>query len=126
MSRRSPEIAPKYSLYRDLIKTVDSGPYTEEKHGVNMADYAFANIQVLAGHAADNPNIQVLYWSEELGQFIPDNTALSFTGIGAGKPYEVSVKTYGRIIFVEVTGTINGASAGIKILVSGYGLNHTA
>lgn len=123
---RSPKMAPEYAVYRDAIKTIDGGgPYTQQEHGINMNDYRFANIQVVVGHSGDNPNIKVMFWSEEAGAFIDSNPAASSTGLGAGKSYEVTVECRGRIMLVEVTGTINASSTGVKVLVSGYSLDHT-
>jgi hypothetical protein len=119
---RAPKMAPDYVLYRDAVAAADAGPYTVQEHGINMGDYRFANIQVIPGGAGDNPTLRVLFWSEEAGQFIRANPDATVAGAGAGTPYEYTVECRGRIMFVELTGTL---AVGTKVLVSGYSLDHT-
>jgi hypothetical protein len=117
---RAPAMAPDYSLYREAVAAADSGPYSTKEHGINMGDYRFANIQVLPAGTA-TPTIRVMFWSDKLGQFIRANPDLTVTG-ALGIPFEYTVECRGRIMFVELTGTLTG---GVDVLVSGYSIDHT-
>lgn len=119
---RSPSMAPDYALYREGVATADGGgPYTTKEHGVNMADYQFANIQVLPAAGA-TPTIRAMFWSERAGMFIHASPDLTVTGT-LGVPFEYAVPCYGRIMYVEVTGA--DLTGGVDIAVSGYSLDHT-
>lgn len=119
---RAPAMAPDYALYRQGVAAADAGPYSVKEHGINMGDYRFANIQALPAVGA-NPTLRVLFWSDRLGQFIRSNPDLTVTGAGAGIAYEYTVECRGRIMLVELTGTLTG---GVDVLVSGYSIDHTA
>jgi len=113
-------MAPDYALYREGVAAADSGPYSIKEHGVNMGDYRFAHIQVLPAGTA-TPTIRVMFWSEKAGQFIRAEPDLTVTG-ALGAPFEYTVECRGRIMLVELTGTLTG---GVDVLVSGHSLDHT-
>lgn len=112
----NPNKAPDYLLHRD-VAAVDTANSDVKTDGMNMAGYRIANIQVVP-KAGQNPTTEVMFWSDEADEFIPANTALSFTGLGNDKPYEVSVEANSRIIWVKITvGTA-------KISISGWELEY--
>ena len=112
----SPKRAPEYVLYRD-VNVVDSADSTVKAHGMNMAGFRFANIQVVPD-AGQNPTTEVMFWSEEADKFIKEHVALIKTGIGSATPYEFSVDANGRIFWVKQT-----VGTG-KIFVSGWEEEH--
>lgn len=119
----SAQVAPNYGLHRDNITVADVlATLTTKAHGINMGAYRLANIQIAPKTGSGNPTVDVLFWSEQLGKFIPQHTALTFAAAGAGVAWEATVESNGRIIMVALTGTLTG---GIDVLVSGYELDHT-
>jgi len=115
------QLAPRYVLHRLVEDAVDSAPFDRKVDGMQMADHRFVNIQVLPSTLAD-PSIEVLFWSEEAGKFVSAHTPITFAGIGAGDPYEVSVEVHGRLIFVAVTaGVVAGDT--VKVMTGGYGVD---
>jgi len=130
---RSPAYAPNWQLNR-VVSAQDSGPYTDEKLGINCNDYEHVRFSVVpydydptinssaAPGGSANPNIEVRIWSEGAGQFLKFDTAITKTGLGAGIAYMVDVpNAYGAVLFVEVTNALGGIAA---IYSQGYGLNH--
>lgn len=116
------QLAPKYVLHRVVEDAVETPPFDRKVDGMQMADHRWANIQVLPSALA-NPDIVVLFWSEEAGQFIQEHAPTNFAGKGAGVPYEVSVEVHGRLMLVAViSGTMAGGDV-VKIMTSGYGVD---
>jgi len=130
----SPEIAPKYALYREVAATDGAGPFTTKDHGINMGHYRFANIQVVpmdkptveesTGAGTTNAGAEVYFWNDALGKYVQGNPAITKTGPGAGVAYEFTVECLGRIMFVAVPGAVI-AGQGVALFVSGYDLDHT-
>jgi len=118
-TKRSPMLAPGYSLHRYVAEAKDTLPETVQAHGMNMAGHRFANIQVVPVDGA-NPDIKVLFWSEEASMFIDEHVALAFASKGVDVPYEFSVDVHGREIFVAV---VDGVAAGqkVRVFVGGFG-----
>jgi hypothetical protein len=96
---------------------------TDPKRGINMGGYRVANVQVVpvgAGKAVTDPAVEVLFWSEAVGEFIPEHVTIAKAGIGDGKSYEFEVECNGRIMFVAITGgLIAGEEA--EVHVAGFG-----
>ena len=117
-TKRSPMLAPGYALHRYVAEAIDSLPETVQAHGMNMAGHGIANIQVVPSDGA-NPDIKVLFWSEEASAFIDKHVALAFAGKGANVAYELDLDVNGREIFIAVIG---GVAAGQKvhIFVGGF------
>lgn len=115
---RSPQRVPEYVYYRN-VAAVDVLADLEEKHGMNMAGYDYAHIQVVP--VTGNPTVTVLWWSDGANKFIQEHTAISKTGVGDGIPYEFTVECRGRIMMVAVTVMTAGSA---KIYVGGYGRRH--
>ena len=111
----NPLRAPEYNLHR-VVDAVDAAADTVKAHGMLMQDYKYANIGVVPAGGAD-PDIEVMFWSDEAGAFISAHTALAFSGIGANTPYEVTVEANGRRIWVMVPTLAAGSC---KILVGGF------
>lgn len=115
---RSPISAPLYAYHRELIAN-DTLPITVENHGINMAGYADAHIQVTPT-GGDNPSIQVQFWNEEAGEFVDPHSAYAYAGKGANIPYEITVPANGRILHVAV---VAGSGVGKTVItVSGFGM----
>jgi hypothetical protein len=112
---QNPERAPEYNLHRE-VAAADVAADTVKAHGMVMQDYRYANIQVVPAGGA-NPDIEVMFWSEEAGAFISEHTALAFSGIGVNTPYEVTVDANGRRLWVMVP---TMAAGSCKIFVGGF------
>lgn len=110
--------SPTYVLHRETA-AVDSSVNSYD-HGINTSYYAKANIQVVPSGGA-NPNVEVLWWSDEASKFISEHVALAKAGVGANTPFEFTVDCLSRVMFVSVTAIAAGS---VKIFVSGAGLNH--
>ena len=113
--------APDYAIHRKDVAAVDTLPETEELHGMNMQGFEVAHIQVIPSGGAD-PDVEVLYWSPQAGEFIVVDPADTRTGAGVDTPYEFTVQVRGRLIFVAVTTLAAGQVD--RILVSGQELDH--
>ena len=119
---RSPASAPEYAKHREgPITAVDTLPEANIAHGMNMRGFLRANIQVNPSGGA-NPSVSVLFWNQELGQFVQANPALTFAGVGADTPFEIGVDVNSRIIFVAVTTLAAGQVD--SIFVAGSELDH--
>lgn len=113
-TKGSPQLAPGYALYREADAS-DPTTITDRSKGINMGDHRFANIQIVPSGGA-NPTVEVLWWSEEAGQFISEHTALSFPPKGVNTPWETSVECRGRIMLVKLTTLSAGL---VKVFVGG-------
>lgn len=112
----NPFQAPDYALHRSGVTAVDGASITDRRRGINMAGNAQAHIQVVPSGTA-NPSVEVLWWSEAAGKFIPEHTALAKAGPGSNKSYEFTVDAKGRIMFVAMK-TLTAGS--VEIAVSGF------
>ncbi len=121
-TKRSPELAPGYALHRYVAEAKDTLPETTKEHGMNMAGHRFANIQIVPVDGA-NPDIKILFWSEEASKFIDKHVGMAFAGKGVDTPWEMEIEVLGRIIFVAV---IDGVAAGQKVRVFVGGFDATA
>jgi len=117
---QSVQQAPKYQLYRDAVTAVDSLPMADQKQGINLAGYKQAHIQIIPSGGA-NPTVAVLWWSEDAGKFIQEQTPITKTGVGANTAYEFTVDARGRIMFVAFTTLASGSC---KVAVAGFDLNN--
>jgi len=126
------QLSPNYQLYR-VISAADSGPFTNKGDGINLAEHRLANIQVVpiddtviegAGIGASDPDVEVYFWNDTLGQYIQANPDISRAGIGAGVPYEFDVEVKGRYMFVALSSAPAGGEA-VAIFVAGYDTAHT-
>jgi hypothetical protein len=109
------ERAPEYGLHRE-VDAPDAAASTVKNHGMVMQDYRWANVQVVPAGGA-NPDIEVMFWSDEAGAFVSEHTPLSFSGIGVNTPYEATVEANGRRIWVKVPTMAAGTC---KIFVGGF------
>ncbi len=110
------QAAPVYGTHRKDVTAADAGAPTDRNKGVNTGPWSKANIQVIPT-GADDPVVQVLFWSEALGAFVPDHGAgYTFAAKGAGVAWETTVEANGRIIWVQLTGTV---ATGTSVYVSG-------
>lgn len=114
----NPFQAPSYARHRSGIAALDVAAITKRERGINMASHAQGHVQVVPSSGA-NPDVEVLWWSEEASQFISENPAIAKSGAGIDTPYEFTVEARGRIMFVSVTG---GATGSIEIMVSGFNI----
>lgn len=114
--KSSPKLAPEYALHRSEVVAVDTLPETVRSHGINMASHTFAHIQVVPSGGA-NPNVVILWWSEAAGRFIQEHTPITRAGVGVDIPYEFTVDSRGRIMFVAITAIAAGT---VDVHVSGY------
>jgi len=119
----SPQMAPEYVLHRHLEGAADGASEIIMQHGINMAGFEWANIQVVPSAMA-SPVVQVLFWSEEAAKYIVDHTEIEFLAKGDGVAWEASIDARGRKIFVKV---VSGVPAGqeCKIFVAGYRNRHS-
>jgi hypothetical protein len=85
---------------------------------MNMAGYDNAIVRVIPDNGAD-PDIEILFWSEEAEKFIADATGLTATGKGTDIPYDYTCVVNNRIIFVFVTGTVTGDDT-VEVLIAGH------
>jgi len=110
-------MSPDFQLYRTVTDAADSLPETDIDKGLNTADYEDLIIEVVP--TGCDPTIEVLFWSESASAFIKEHTAMSYAGIGSGVAFQVRVNSFGRKLFVAVTGTI-GAGDVIVLNVAGW------
>ena len=107
--------APKYTLHRELV-TAPDGAVTIEMQGFVASGYEKVHVQVVAAGGA-NPSVEVLTWSDQLGEFISLHDPLTFAGKGADKSYEFTVDGLGRRMFVAVTAIAAGSAS---VYVAGW------
>lgn len=112
----NPKLAPNYALHRDAVTAADTLPETERSHGINMASHSHAHIQVVPSGGA-NPSVGVQWWSEVAGAFAQEQVPIVKAGVGADVPYEFTIESRGRIMFVPVTTIAAGA---VSVYVAGY------
>jgi len=110
---------PVYAYHRYLSGASDTPPETVKRHGLNTAGFQFAHVQVVPVDGA-NPNVKVLFWSEEAAKFVEKHSSLSFASKGVDTPYEFDVECNGRTMFVSVP---SGVTAGQKCRVYAAGFN---
>lgn len=112
----NPTLAPEYALHREAVTAADTPPETERGHGINMASYSHAHIQVVPSGGA-NPSVGVQWWSEVAGEFVQEHTPISRAGVGVDTAYEFTIESRGRIMFIPVTAIAAGA---VSVHVAGY------
>jgi hypothetical protein len=118
---RNPLQSPEYACHRIVKDAADTLPETDKARGINMRAALRALVQVVPAGGA-NPTVAVLWWSEEAGRFIQEHTPITYAGVGANTPYEFSLDSYGRIMFVAVTAGV-AATQSVRVMVSGAELN---
>lgn len=120
---RSIQRSPDFEQYKVVSEAPDGGgPYTEKKHGVATDNWLSTIIDV-AVSASANPSVNVLFWSEAAGQFVADDGVSTVAAKGAGVSWQKIVNSAGRVMFVEVLGTV-GANQTVTISVAGTELEH--
>jgi hypothetical protein len=129
--------APEYELNR-IVKVADSTRRIKQL-GCNFGpSQAWGMIQVvpintdsppenlqsvdLLTGATSNPVVNILFWNDALGIFIPRTPALGFTAQGAGVATEYEVAAAARILMVEVASGVT-AGQGVLIFCSGHSLS---
>lgn len=117
---QSPILAPEYNLHRIVKDANDAGTIDDGRRGMNMQSYSHAHVQILPSGGA-NPDVKILFFSPELGEFIaphPDQE-IAFAGAGPDVPYDFSFEPRGRKFFVFVTSGVSAADV-VKIFVAGF------
>lgn len=109
--------SPEKTLHRSSVTAVD-GEKTDKVGALNSFGHQRAHIQVVPSEDATDVSIEVLWWSDALGKFISEQPPLTKTGAD-GVPYEFSVESGGRIMFVAVTSIATGS---VSVYVGGSGL----
>lgn len=123
----SPSTSPRFTLHRIVEDAIDSGSITDSHKGMNMAGYDTAVIQVVPKTTSGSPapDIEVLSWSEEAGQFVSASTPRTANAPAANTPYEYTCDVFGGVIFVYVTGTL-AAGDSAEIYIAGAELDHNS
>lgn len=112
----SPLAAPRYARHRSEVTAADGAAIANRMLGCNTENYTHTHIQVVPSGGA-NPTAEVLWWSEEAGQFVSEHTAISKAGTGADTPFEFTVASQGRILFVKLTSISAGS---VEVMVAGF------
>ncbi len=112
----NPRLAPEYALHRQKVTAPDALPETKHTRGINMTSHTQAHIQVVPTGGA-NPTVAVLWWSTAAGKFVQEHVPISRAGVGADTPFEFTIESHGRIMFVAVTAIVAGET---DVFVSGY------
>lgn len=112
----NPKLAPDYALHRSEVAAADTLPEAIRAHGINMASYSHAHIQVVPSGGA-NPSVGVQWWSEAAGEFVQEQAPIAKAGVGVDTPYEFTVECRGRIMLVPITAIAAGA---VDVHVAGY------
>lgn len=107
---KTAKVAPDYGLYRELDAADGAGPHTDKGQGINLGGFHYAHVQVIPDGGATD--VQVMFWSEEAGQFIEQDPDIAFAA--KADPFEFTVEARGRIMFVACR--TNPA----KVLVSAF------
>lgn len=105
----APSEAPDYVLHRTVI-TADSEPYIAKRSGLNCGDFLNINVRIVVG-SGDSVTAKFYTWSDEESKFIPISNSPLFG------PYttstEITFPANGRILFVELKGTLTGSGSKI-------------
>jgi len=122
---QSPSTAPVFTLHRIVKDAIDAAAITDRNLGMNMTGYDTAVIQVVPKTTAGDPepNIEVLFWSEEAGEFVSAATPKSASAPAAKTAYEYTCDVFGGVILVYVTGTL-AAGDSAEIYIAGAELDH--
>lgn len=122
---QSPSTAPVFTLHRIVKDAIDTGAITDRDLGMNMTGYDTAVIQVVPKTTSGDPepDIEVLFWSEEAAEFISAATAKSASAPAAKTAYEYTCDVFGAVILVYVTGTL-AAGDSAEIYIAGAELDH--
>lgn len=130
---QSPKRAPDTQLYR-FVTALDAA-FTDPSLGVNGGDYKWLNFTVVPVNVAKrplkddfsavglaattNPSVRVRFWNPYLKLWVKQNPDLSFTGLGAGLPYEFAVQSNGRDVMIELEGNA-AATEGVAVFCSAF------
>lgn len=94
--------APEVGRHRDNVTVADGASITEKKWGVNAHGQETAIVEVtLNGDAVD---VDVLYWSETAGKFVPDPSGSPVT---VTESSSLVASVYGRRFFVKLSNLVN-------------------
>lgn len=108
---------PNYTLYKEGITAPESlVGLANFDGGINTSSYKDVCVQVLPAGTA-NPSVSVYFWSALQGAYIQAQTPIDMAGVGSNTPYEFTVETNGRHIFVRVSAITAGS---VKIAVAGF------
>jgi hypothetical protein len=113
-----PKKAPNYAHHRSGVTGADNVALLGRTQGINCSNYESAHIQVVPSGGAD-PDVEVYWWSESGGVWVPEHTPITRSGVGADTSYEFTVECRGRIMLVAVTAIAAGAC---DVYVSGFEL----
>ena len=113
----APLSSPNFRVYRENITVSDSGPYTNEKRGLNCDSYSRLLVQV-APKTNANPTVKVYFWNSAKNSFVYSHIACSNNGPGVAKDFSIDVLN--RRVFLELSGSLVG---GVDILVAGDSSN---
>lgn len=114
----SPRQSPYYNQHREVSVAHDTLPEIVKAHGINMSSYRYGMVQVVPSGDAD-PEVEVFWWSEAAVKYVVNNPPLTYAGVGPNMPYEFTIETLGRIMFVAVVSGNNAGSNLTQIFVSG-------
>jgi hypothetical protein len=101
------------------VTAADGATITDRKVGCNTSGFTHAHVQVVPSGGA-NPTAEILWWSEEAGQFVSEHVAISKAGVGADTPFEFTVDCQGRILFVKLTSISAGS---VEVMIAGFHTN---
>lgn len=115
-TRNSFSQTPDFSPHRVGVTATDTLPVTVMAEGVDTRGYesAILDINVLAGASAITINVH--FWSDDAAAFVPQNPAVTLTGISADCQFVFAC--LGRRFFVAVT-AITGPGSGVNVRVAG-------
>jgi len=116
--------APGMFMYRSGIAAADSTPPTDQKQGLNTADYKRLNVHVIAGATAA-PVLAVYVWSDAAGAFVKKLPVLGIAAQAVGVDWSTTIDCDGEILWLQVTGSGIDVSNTVSLEVSAYGLDST-
>jgi len=124
----NPALAPDLQLVRLVASDDDFMSQAVKSNGVNFGRFRTGCFQIvpLADDDLDSPSlgtanvsVEMMAWCPLLGRFIHANPVATYTGLGAGIPYELEFASDGLIIMPSVTGTAGGTEV-VAVYAAGY------
>jgi hypothetical protein len=112
MVSRNPQKSPLFASHREGVAAVDtvvSLASVPVEEGMNFNGYEYAHFSVIPTGGA-NPNVAVAAWNGLQWCVLTESEAAQ-TGQGANVPFQFTMKTAGRVLFVYVTTIAAGAVA---------------
>lgn len=106
--------APAVGRHRDKVTAADGASITQKKWGVNAHGWETAIVEVtLVGDAAD---VDILYWSESAGKFVPDPAGTPVTIVASSS---LVASVYGRRFFVKLSNFVNVTRIDVDVAAFG-------